>query len=366
MLDPRERELLLESLRPPEGYRLSGAIGTSYTLDLIALVTAPLAFTLHDWEDEEGSTVSSPLALLESVRRHSEMITLFCQAGEIKVPPPTQRLVAYLEPCIAEVNAPHGAGVFHPKIWLLRYTRNDEPVRYRFLCLSRNLTFDKCWDSILSLDGELIERKNAFAANHPLSEFIGALPSLAIRPLAESRNALVTRMADEVRRVRFELPSGVDEVVFWPMGFDSRNRWPFSASRRPMLVMSPFLSSSMLAEVTEDRSDCVLVARPDELAKLTAQAIGSFSRVYTLDPTAEDLGAGEQSDGSQGLAGLHAKLFVEDDGWNASVYTGSANATDAAFNRNVEFLVQLRGRSLTSGSPRSLGTRRTRTASVAF
>ena len=43
------------------------------------------------------------------------------------------------------------------------------------------------------------------------------------------------------------------------------------------------------------------------------------------------------------ISGLHAKLFVIDDGWNACVWTGSANATVAAFQRNVEFLVELVG-----------------------
>jgi hypothetical protein len=43
------------------------------------------------------------------------------------------------------------------------------------------------------------------------------------------------------------------------------------------------------------------------------------------------------------LAGLHAKLYVIDDGWNASVLTGSANATQAALQENVEFMVELRG-----------------------
>lgn len=44
------------------------------------------------------------------------------------------------------------------------------------------------------------------------------------------------------------------------------------------------------------------------------------------------------------LSGLHAKLYVADAGWNARVWTGSANATNAAFERNVEFLVELHGK----------------------
>jgi hypothetical protein len=44
------------------------------------------------------------------------------------------------------------------------------------------------------------------------------------------------------------------------------------------------------------------------------------------------------------LHGLHAKLFVSDDGWNSHVWSGSANATIAAFERNVEFMVHLTGK----------------------
>ena len=87
MLDPRDRSLLLDSLRPPVGYRLDEAIGTSYTVDLLALLTAPLAFKYFDWEDDDGQPSTDPLALLEAVRRHSERIHLFCQAGAIKLPP---------------------------------------------------------------------------------------------------------------------------------------------------------------------------------------------------------------------------------------------------------------------------------------
>ena len=37
MLGTRERTLLLESLRPPAGYRLRRAVGTSFTLDRIGV-----------------------------------------------------------------------------------------------------------------------------------------------------------------------------------------------------------------------------------------------------------------------------------------------------------------------------------------
>jgi phosphatidylserine/phosphatidylglycerophosphate/cardiolipin synthase-like enzyme len=47
---------------------------------------------------------------------------------------------------------------------------------------------------------------------------------------------------------------------------------------------------------------------------------------------------------SEVLEGLHAKLFVIDRGWNASVFSGSFNATAHALQHNVEFMVELVGR----------------------
>jgi hypothetical protein len=67
MLDPYDRRHLMEILRPPDGYSLDFAIGTTFSLDLLALMTAPLAFTIFETECE--SRTPDPLVLLESLRR---------------------------------------------------------------------------------------------------------------------------------------------------------------------------------------------------------------------------------------------------------------------------------------------------------
>ena len=170
MLEPNDRRLLLESLRPPPGYELDCAIWTTYSLDLLTLLTVPLAFTFFDWEDEEGRPTADPLALLEAVRRYADRLSVFCEAGAMNVPNAHRLLFVHLEQSVVEVAAPWG-GSFHPKVAVLRFTAPDKPVRYRLLCLSRNLTFDRSWDTMLVLDGELTKRKRAFAENHPFGDF---------------------------------------------------------------------------------------------------------------------------------------------------------------------------------------------------
>src|SRR5690606_28695408 len=123
----------------------------------------------------DGKPVMDPMVLLKAVRQYAGKVCLFCQAGKIHVPRSYQPLLASLEDSVIEATAPLG-GSFHPKMWFLRFVERDAAaVRYRVLCASRNMTFDQCWDTLLCLDGSLSNRRNAYAANHPLGRFIEAL-----------------------------------------------------------------------------------------------------------------------------------------------------------------------------------------------
>src|SRR6476646_8984946 len=114
MLEPRDRRLLLESLRPPEGYTLDHGLSTTFSLDLLALLTAPLAFTLFDADaaltpSDRNGPPADPLALLLALRRQAGRISLFCQAGRIVVPARHQLLFGYLESSVFEATAPDPA-----------------------------------------------------------------------------------------------------------------------------------------------------------------------------------------------------------------------------------------------------------------
>jgi hypothetical protein len=359
MLDPRSRTLLFEALRPPDGYALHSAVGTTYSLDLMALLVAPLAFTVFDCEGRDGRVVMDPLVLLEALREHARRVTMFCQAGRIAVPPHHRPLLGYLEGSVVEAAAPNLDGSFHPKVWALRFVREGDPVRYRLLCLSRNLTFDRSWDTALVLDGELADRKLAFADNHPIGDFFQALPGMAVREVSAEVVGRTELIQDELRRVKFELPEGFDGVRFWPCGLNGRRTWPFPDGGRRMMVVSPFVTNGVLEELSRGRRECVLVSREESLDGLNSATIEGFDRVFAMAPEAEPEEIAEDSaaadEESDSLSGLHAKLFVMDDGWDARVWTGSANATEAAFSRNVELLVELWGKKAHCGIEAVLG-----------
>jgi len=87
MLRPDERSHLMQLLRPPAGYKFSLAVGTTFSLDLISALMLPLSFAFFDLEKSDGELVADPLALLEALRRYGGRFTIFCQSGQIRLPP---------------------------------------------------------------------------------------------------------------------------------------------------------------------------------------------------------------------------------------------------------------------------------------
>ena len=346
MLDPGNRTLLLDSLRPPEGYEVDFAIATTYSLDLLSLLVAPLGFTFFELESAgQGIQDVDPMVLLRTVRRYADRMSIFCQAGRIAVPPAQNLLYAHLEDSIVQVNAPKKDRSFHPKVWVIRFLAEGQPVRYRFLCLSRNLTFDRCWDVMVSLDGELKERKVAYADNHPLADFIAALPELAgagVDVLQRIRDQAALA-ANELRRVEFERPESVERVNFHPMGIDGYKKDPITEYRADrVLAISPFLSTSAVGAIADDSSKSVLVSRFEELEKLGKKDLANYSEIFVLDDSSSH--TEESVESATELSSLHAKCYIVDQGWEASILLGSANATASGFGGNVEFLVELFGK----------------------
>ncbi|MGI8519434.1 MAG: phospholipase D family protein [Actinomycetota bacterium] len=367
MLEPATRRLLLEALRPPHGYGLDLAVASTFTLDLHALLTAPLAFAMFDWEVEEERPEASVIASLEAVRRHAERVHIFCQAGEIAVPADYRTLVGYVEDSVHEVRMPPGA-IFHPKLWVLRFRRPvGGDVAHRVICLSRNLTFDRSWDTVLSLDGEPNGRSVTSSA--PLQEFVRSLPDRAVRALPEDATAAIGALADELGAIEFSPPEGFDRVSFHPLGPGFYPTAPFLNGKVDrLLAISPFLTATASGQIARTAKEAVLISRPESLDALGAAALAGYAHTYVLSsdaigPSLEEESAPEVTSEvavqapSTELDGLHAKIYVVDRGGRAHVWSGSANATDAGLHANVEFLVGLAGPIEVCGVEAAIGER---------
>lgn len=342
MLEPHGRTLLFDILKPPEDHRLDTAIATTFTLDLLALLTAPVAFSLFDVDDHRELLDQNSLTLLESLRRYADKLTVFCQVGHISLPKVQFPQLEFLENSIIQCRAPKDGAFFHPKIWLLRFVAPEDRVTYRFVCLTRNLTFDRCWDTVLTLEGPV--RGAVRAVNRPLADFVGALPGMATSPVDDKVRTRAESMGDEVRRVDFVPPDGFESYEFHTFGMSPVSPFPFDHRPGPMLVISPFISDAGVERLVRGRQRCLLVSRPESLEDPGCQEHGAFEKLYVLArETEQETDEATEQATSDLTRGLHAKCYVIDDGAKAHIFTGSANATAGAFGSNVEFMVELVG-----------------------
>jgi PLD-like domain len=173
-----------------------------------------------------------------------------------------------------------------------------------------------------------------------LGDFVAELPSFAAK-VSSTMMLRIDQMQTEVRRVDFQLPEEIDEFAFYPLGLSTqRRRVPFEGMGDRMVVISPFVTDDGLKRLVLDRKECVLISRSESLQQLTGE-LAEVGQMFSLNEQAETPEAAE--DDIPLSRGLHAKCYVIDNGWKASIWTGSANATEQAFNGNVEFLVELIG-----------------------
>ncbi|MDW7730777.1 MAG: phospholipase D family protein [Bacillota bacterium] len=332
MLNPNERQLYLEALQPPNGYSLDRGIAATYSLDLLTLLIVPLSLVLYDYAGEDD--LNDQTKMLEALQRTSEKLRIYCQRGRISVPKINSLLYSYLEDTVVEVDT---LGTFHPKTWLLRFTAEELPVIYRFICLSRNLTFDQSWDTLLVLDGQL--QGSTMIENKPLLDYLQGLQYLAGKP---EQNLDV--VWEELSRVKFETPSGFNRSLkFWPLGIDGYKKNPLLRKADRLLIISPFVSDNLLRDVLEKSgANSYLISRIDSLDQLQEETLSLFERSYVMDdPAVDETNAEDVESNDNSRSDLHAKLYISEKGNTTKVFTGSANATNAAFYLNTELLVEL-------------------------
>ncbi|KQO77870.1 phospholipase D family protein [Methylobacterium sp. Leaf88] len=325
-LDPETRLLYGESLQAPPGYRFEAGVATTFSMDFETALAVPVSLALFAAENRHD-LLSHPIALLEGAERIAGRLAVFVDAGQIHAGAGLgNRLCSLLERTIVEVEAPQG-GSFHPKLWALRFhpLHGDGPTFMRLLVLSRNLTRDRSWDAVVRLDG--VRTGSPKAGNRPLHDLVAALPDIAVGDVDAERRALVVAVAEDLRHTKWDMPDGCEEVAFAVNGV-GRHHWKPEWCRK-IGIVSPFCDAAALDYLAEHADEApVLISRPDQLACIADATLDKFGRVAVLDEQAEtedgeELRAGEQQ-------GLHAKIYVQEQGWRTRLTLGSGNATGAA------------------------------------
>ena len=344
MLQPTNRLTLFDSLRPPEGFSFDACIATTFTLDLKALLTLPGIFAMH--RDADAATDRPPVEILHAISKYARQITIFAQAGEIAVPPST-KVFGFLEGSVIPVTAPK-KGVVHPKVWVLRFTKNESPTEsvLRIIIASRNLTFDSSWDSIVRLD----QSENG-STMEPLVGLFEGLSQQTIGSMDTSHNDRVTSICSDLRTAKFLIPAPFNSIACHVLGIDTSES-PFPQVYDRTVVISPFISSEFFTRVLPSSVD-LLVSRIEQFKQVegiaTIKDRNWFDDGSTPDETEGPRGPAEP------IRGLHAKVFGFESGTKTNWFFGSANATGAAFRSNVEILLELSGPTNLVGIDKALG-----------
>lgn len=343
MLKPAEERLnYSDLLTPPTGYDVDFAVGTTYSLDLEALVGVPIALSLS--VEMEGTFKENPIYVLEALRRSVDKFAIFCEAGQIKTPQNANNVFSLMENSVFEVALANEKS-FHPKVWLIKYRNEEEEELYRFLVLTRNLTFDRSWDLAIGLEGKKNKRKTL--NNRPISDFLRFLISYS---KDDEKTDKIESLISDLDYVHFDsVDKHIPSFEFYPLGIDGygKDETGIFENYHHLLIISPFLSNqtvSSLNRLSLKNASKTLITRRTELTKLDETVVEDFDIYALKDLVVEGEGALSGENEANELAQLqdiHAKLYARTKYNEHQIFIGSANCSERAFNGNVEFLLRL-------------------------
>ena len=206
----RDRTDYSTMLMPPDGYRLDKAVGTTYSLDLEALTAVSICLGLS--EDADSKLMHNPISMLTALQKVSDKIVIFCEAGQIKVPSKPTALSILLEKMVVPIALPKDRQsgrypAFHPKTWILSYVNGAGDKKYRFVVMSRNLTFDRSWDISFAMDSsrKVRQKRKTKPIIHFLEYLVGCVYNTSQE--AGKKRKLIRNMIDELANVSFSLDS---------------------------------------------------------------------------------------------------------------------------------------------------------------
>ncbi|MDD3370083.1 MAG: hypothetical protein EOM34_14315 [Clostridia bacterium] len=353
-------------LAPPVSYQLDFAVGTTYSLDLDALVGICIALGLA--ADTDSDIMKNPICLLEALRSTGDKVALFCEGGQIHLPGNVTPLYILLEKMVFQVATKAKKGItnypsFHPKFWLLRYINEQKEVLYRVVVLSRNLTFDRSWDVSFFMDGELGEETDK---NLPVADFLKYLAKqLPKSELGNEKTKSIRQLMKELAYVNFD--TGMKEFYdfdFIPNGVPCSRGGFYSVLDTPLmkgkndqdeksfhelLVMSPFLSKDVIRQFNErskwiEHTEYVLITRAMSLSRLKPEDCDKF-KIYVLkDAVVDGEMAISEAESDYQKQDIHAKIYMMRKYADTDLYLGSLNASHNAVYGNIEFMLRLKSK----------------------
>ena len=337
------------------GCKVEFAVGLTYSLNLEAMLTVPLAF--GDLGELDSDVKLSPAYLLEGIRRSSDKIVLFCNKGGIHVPQETRTIYSLMEGSIFEVqNEKDILSNFHPKIWLVHEIDKDGLDWLKLSVMSRNLDFSTYLDICCSLRGRINKRRSSkgMEKHKPLKDMLFWLSDYANAKAEKVRQ--IAGLLDYVDHFEVDSPFQKEDEArnedegygFFPFVYGKEEFAEYGSYLNKympgdrILVISPFIDVSTLSWLTSrvrkdwgyESKNSILITRKEYVTK---EVFDLFEQVWIPNDT--------MIDNTTANVDLHAKMYLtqrltgQDLGY--TLYLGSTNATKNGFNKNAEFLLRL-------------------------
>lgn len=348
MLDPEDRRLYSQCFAAPEGFIFDCAVGTTYSLDLESLLFAQFCIATSGAGEPE-SALKDPVGLLEAIHRTARRVTVFCHASETNAPSQPHSLYALLEKSIVPARGKGGGGIFHPKLWVLRFKRREGGEGWlRVVVLSRNLTSSRAWDSFLCLEAEPERGRKAESA--PLAALLLALPELALGTVEAERQAQLELLAGELHRTEFPAPLPFDGVAeFFTTGFAQQAGFLPTETGEKVLAISPFVSDGALRHLRKLAPHGQLIGRAEEMARCKPETIGAWDAFALDDAASSDADSADLEEGANTAdaapQGLHVKALAIQGQRRTTWWFGSGNLTDPVqTGTSVEVMIRLVGK----------------------
>ena len=319
------RNNIVDMLRPPSGFRVGSAIGTTYSLDFMTLTSVMLAFL--DSELEENEEYNVPQQLFALTRLSKKLCLIVNRSGILfSGVKRSNRIFAIYDRMIREIRLPKGS--FHPKVWLLRYDPKGTPDNfgvksvYRLVVSSRNITASSSWEMGVQLSSSPNRKRNAFSQS--VAKYFDQINSELSEP-----HELIEEAASVLPSIEFEFPESVQDCSFayqWPGENQLLDSLPKSGDRAT--IVSPFLGKSFLKQMVARFQDVTLISRRRELDEILDQEL--FNELH---PQIFYVNEEMTSEVSTRMT-LHAKLLLMESKGQNLISLGSANASRNAWMGN--------------------------------
>ena len=323
-----------------KSFHINNIIGTTYSLEMDVLFSLIVNISCETEIEDENNGSHIRAIDIKSINSLKDCVLIYCDPANIKCPDKNNQIYHLLDNIIFPVRlnatGKNNYPSFHPKMWLVEYYNSEtEEYRYRIISSSKNITSSNFLEYCIYFDAKKNADDGIDGNTSELIKFISFM--------ADNTGTLnkVAPILDRLKNYTFdseELSNRhhlLDFCFFYPGHHKDQEKIFGVNNAEQRSVVSPFLDDETIQKIIEvsKSNKMILYTSENELYKIQ-NCRNKYKKLAV-----KILGDLVDEDGKK-CSGLHAKIYYCMDNTSMhNLYIGSCNATNTAFNRNVEMLL---------------------------